>query len=94
MTAAPAPELRTLRWRGVILALIAFGVFSTYPLLGFHAPVQEWQVLLITLLATCAVIGWMQGGSPLTAIVWLLAAGVVFFGTGAAGGDSFFWLER
>ena len=94
MTAAPAPEPRTLRWRGVLAALIAFGVLSSVPVFGLHAPVGDWQVLLVTLLATCAVVGWLRGGSLLAAVVWLVAAGFVLFRAGIVAADSYSWLER
>ncbi len=94
MTAAPAAELPRQRWRGVVLALIAFAALSSTPMLYVYAPIGDWHVMLITLLATCAVIGWIRGGKALTAAIWLSAAVLVFFRSGPASGDAYFWLER
>jgi hypothetical protein len=93
MTAAPAPEVPKLRWRGLIFALFAFIVVSAIPVLGFYPPVRAWHVMLTTILAACAVIGWIRGGSALTAIVWLAAALLLMFRS-APSGDAYFWLER
>ncbi|MDQ3516618.1 MAG: YybS family protein [Gemmatimonadota bacterium] len=93
MTAAPAPEPRTQRWRGLVFALIAFVVVSVVPVLGFYAPVKAWHVMLTTIIAACAVVGWIRGGQALTAIAWLGAAVLLLFRQAPAG-DAYFWLER
>lgn len=93
MTAAPAPEPRTHRWRGLVFALIAFIAVSLMPVLGFYAPVQAWHVLLTAIIAACAVIGWIRGAPAMTAVVWLVAALWLLFRPGASG-DAYFWLER
>ena len=93
MTAAPAPESRKLRWRGLVVALIAFMVVSAMPVLGFYAPVKAWHVMLTTIVAACAVIGWIRGAPALTAVVWLVAAAVLWLRPAPAG-DAYFWLER
>ena len=93
MTAAPAPEAPKLRWRGLIFALFAFIVVSSIPVLGFYPPVKAWQVMLTTIIAACAVIGWIRGGSALTAGIWLAAAVLLLFRS-APSGDAYFWLER
>lgn len=93
MTAAPAPELRTQRWRGLIFALIAFIVVSAFPVPGFYAPVKAWPVMLTTIIAACAVIGWFRGAPLTTAVVWLAAALLLLLRPGT-NGDAYFWLER
>lgn len=93
MTAAPAPEPRTQRWRGLVFALIAFVVASVVPVLGFYAPVKAWHVMLTTIIAACAVVGWIRGGQAVTAIAWLAAAVLLLFRQAPAG-DAYFWLER
>ena len=93
MTAAPAPEPRTQRWRGLVVALIAFVVASVFPVLGFYAPVRAWHVMLTTIIAACAVVGWIRGGQAVTAIAWLAAAVLLLFRQAPAG-DAYFWLER
>ncbi|CAN5701836.1 hypothetical protein BH23GEM1_BH23GEM1_01310 [soil metagenome] len=93
MTAAPAPEPRKLRWRGLVFALIAFMAVSVIPALGFYAPVKAWHVMLTAIIAACSVVGWIRGGPALTAAVWLGAAVLLLFRPGAPG-DAYFWLER
>lgn len=94
MIAAPAPEIPRQRWRGVVAALIAFAVLSSLPLLNVHAPIRDWHVFLITVIAACAVIGWLRHGNVLNASLWLLAAVLVFYPSRAGAADAYFWLER
>ncbi len=93
MTAAPAPEPPKQRWRGLIVALLAFGIVSILPVLGFYAPVKAWHVMLTAIIAACAVIGWIRGAPATTAVVWLAAALWLLFRPGADG-DAYYWLER
>jgi hypothetical protein len=93
MTAAPAPEPRKLRWRGLVFALFAFIIVSAIPVLGFYAPVKAWPVLLTTIIAACAIIGWIRGAPIAAALVWLLAAVLLLLRT-PPDGDAYFWLER
>lgn len=93
MTAAPAPEPGKLRWRGLVFALIAFITVSAIPVLGFYAPVKAWPVLLTTIIAACAIIGWIRGAPIAAALIWVLAAVLLLFRTAPAG-DAYFWLER
>ncbi len=93
MTAAPASEPRTQRWRGLIFALLAFATVSLVPVLGFYAPVQAWHVLLTAIIAACAVIGWIRGAPAMTGVVWLAAALWLLFRPGGDG-DAYYWLER
>lgn len=93
MTAAPAPEPRTLRWRGLAFALLAFLTVSMIPVLGFYAPIKAWHVLLTAIIAACAVAGWIRGAPVLPALAWLGAA-LVLIVTTAPAGDAYFWLER
>ncbi|MCR4341121.1 MAG: YybS family protein [Gemmatimonadaceae bacterium] len=93
MTAAPAPEPPKQRWRGLIFALIGFIVVSIVPVLGFYAPVKAWHVMLTTIIAACAVVGWIRGAPAMTAVVWLAAALWLLFRPGVDG-DAYYWLER
>jgi len=93
MTAAPAPEPRKLRWRGLVFALIAFIIVSAMPVLGFYAPVKAWHVMLTTIIAACAVVGWIRGAPAMTALIWLAAA-ILLLVRQAPDGDAYFWLER
>ncbi|HYW49601.1 MAG TPA: hypothetical protein VE861_03290, partial [Gemmatimonadaceae bacterium] len=63
-------------WLG--LALFAFVVASKLPVAQTLLPVHQPLVLLVPMLATCAIVGWWRGGSlPLAAAtigatVWML----------------------
>ena len=72
---ATAPR-RGSWWLG--LALFAFVVAAQLPVAQTLLPVHEPLVLLIPMLATCAIVGWWRGGnlwlamSSLAATAWLV----------------------
>ena len=77
MTAAPAPEARKLRWRGLVFALIAFIVVSAIPVLGFYAPVKAWHVMLTTIIAALFLFQFGTGpvkGFAVTLLIGLAAS--------------------
>jgi hypothetical protein len=76
MTHPVEPQLTTTRgWRSVILALVAFLGLPLLPTaLRSIVPISETMVLLMALLAVCALVGWWRGGSALFALVWIVLA--------------------
>lgn len=60
------------------MALAAFLLVPSTPLLQSVAPVPETALLLVPAVAVCAVLGWGAGGRAWLATVWIaLAAGLV-----------------
>ena len=74
-TAAP----REHGWLLFLSALLSFLVLPLTPVLAVLGPVSQPIVLLMPLLAACALVGWVSGGRFLVAATWvLLAVGALF----------------
>jgi hypothetical protein len=75
--AAPAPHRGS--WRRLALGAGLFLLAPLVPALRAIMPIEQTPLLLIVMLAACAVIGWKHGGRAMPAIVmvgltaWLLS---------------------
>jgi uncharacterized membrane protein len=61
-------------WWWLGLAVVVFVISSNLPIAQTLLPVHQPWVLLLPLLATCAVLGWWHGGSALLATLWTAVA--------------------
>jgi len=59
-------------WRPLILTLIAFILVPLIPTqLQLLIPVVETPLLLVPVVAACAIVGWLAGGKPILALIWV-----------------------
>lgn len=87
--AAAAPQERGWRW--FVVALILMVLITAAPawpptlalvagLIRVLLPVEQFALLVLVSIATCAIVGWWSGGRLLFALAWVgLAATVVWF---------------
>ena len=62
-------------WRLLAIALAAFVLLPLWPSqIQLVVPVVETSLLLAPIVAVCAVVGWLAGGKPYLAIVWVALA--------------------
>ncbi len=88
-SAATAPQERGWRW--FVVALVLMVVITAAPvwppavallagLVRLLLPVEQFALLVLVSLATCALVGWWAGGRVLGLLLWVaLAAAVVWF---------------
>ena len=87
-SAATAPRERGWRW--FVLALALMVVVTAAPLwtpalsliggtIRLLLPVEQFALLVLVSLATCAVVGWYVGGRFVVALLWLVIAGWVLY---------------
>ncbi len=69
-----APVLREQGWGRVVLATIALLIVPLTPLFRVLLPVEQTALLIAPALAALAVAGWLAGGRPALAIVWVAVA--------------------
>lgn len=87
-TTATAPQERGWRW--FVLALVTMVLVTAAP--GWPAalalvagvvrlllPVEQFALLVLVSIATCAVVGWWAGGRVLLALAWIGFAGFVLW---------------
>jgi hypothetical protein len=91
--ATPAPAPREQGWKRIILALVAFVLVPLVPLLRVVVPVEQSLLLIIPVLASCALIGWWAGGRVFLALSWTALA-VWILVTRLPGTPSFLALTR
>ncbi|MBA3341526.1 MAG: DUF2232 domain-containing protein [Gemmatimonadaceae bacterium] len=68
-TAAPAPVRGS--WRRLAIGLFAFILAWQVPHLRAILPIEQTAMLLVPIVAVCAVLAWRQGGR-----VWIAVAGI------------------
>jgi hypothetical protein len=83
-TAATTPQ--TQSWRPLLWGFAAFAVLPHLPGFELLAPIAESLLLLIPVIAACAIVGWKLGGRVALAVIWLaLAVWVLLQPAGVAG---------
>lgn len=85
-TVATAPRERGWRWFVVGLVLmVAITASPAWPaplalfagVVRLLLPVEQFALLVLVGIASCAVVGWWAGGRILTALIWTIAAAYV-----------------
>lgn len=62
-------------WRRLLLALLAFILIPLIPSqLQLILPIIETPMLLVPIVAACAIVGWLAGEKPLLALIWVALA--------------------
>jgi hypothetical protein len=86
--AATAPQER--EWRWFVLALVLMVLVTAAPVwpaslslfaaaLRLLLPVEQFALLVLVAIASCAIIGWWSGGRLVMALLWVAAAGYVIW---------------
>lgn len=94
MTAPAAPAPVRGSWRRLALALGAFLVAPLVPALRATMPIEQTPMLIVMIVAACALVAWKNGGRFLLALIWVaIAIGLMM--TPAGPPDSAYsWLAR
>jgi hypothetical protein len=62
-------------WRRLAITLVAFIIIPLFPSqIQLILPIVETPLLLVPVIAACAIVGWLAGGKPVLAVVWLMLA--------------------
>lgn len=86
--AATAPQERGWRWFVLALVLMVFVTAAPAwpPALALFAattrlllPVEQFALLVLVAIASCAIVGWWAGGRLFVALVWAAAAAYVLW---------------
>ena len=73
-------------WRGVTLALVLLVFLPLVPPYRLLVPVEQTPLVLVPIIAVCALVGWLGGGRPMLAVIWIvLAAWFLALPVGSAG---------
>ncbi|HLA14720.1 MAG TPA: DUF2232 domain-containing protein [Gemmatimonadaceae bacterium] len=86
MTEPAATEQKKGSWRQLALALAAFLLLPLIPIVRSIVPIEQTLMLVVPVVAICALVGWKLGGRAALAAIWLvLAAWMLIQSAGPAG---------
>lgn len=86
MTEEATSERKQGSWRQLALALAAFLLLPLIPIVRSIVPIEQTLMLVVPIVAICALVGWMLGGRAALAAIWLgLAAWMLIQSAGPAG---------
>src|SRR3954469_20187650 len=86
MAEAATSQSQRKSWRPLLWGLAAFLIVPQLPLFQLTVPVSETLLLLIPVVAVCAMLGWLRGGRiALPIILVALSAWILVQSVGAPG---------
>ena len=83
MTAPAAPVKTRRSWRKLAVGLSAFLLAPLVPAFRAILPIEQTPLLLIVVVAACAIVGWIKGGRFALPLIWVVIAAVLL--TSSAG---------
>jgi hypothetical protein len=90
--AAPAPVRGS--WRRIAIGLGAFLLAPFVPAMRVIMPIEQTPLLVVALVAACALVAWKNGGRLSLAVIWVAMA-VLLLSSPAGPADSpYNWLAR
>jgi len=90
--AAPAPVGRS--WRRLAAGLVAFIILPLLPQVRLIFPIEQSALLVVAIVAVCAVVAWKNGGPMILALLWLGIAGVLIASPVGPADGPYNWLAR
>lgn len=94
MTASAAPVQGRGSWRLLALGLFMFVFAWRVPQIRLMLPIEQTTLLLVPLIATCAILGWRQGGSIWAAIVGVALSCLFLLQNGGGPDSSYRWMAQ
>ncbi|HEU4748384.1 MAG TPA: hypothetical protein VFS56_07770, partial [Gemmatimonadaceae bacterium] len=86
MTEPVTTERKQGSWRQLALALAAFLLLPLIPIVRSIVPIEQTLMLVVPVVAICALVGWKLGGRAALAAIWIaLAAWMLLQSAGPAG---------
>ena len=77
MTAPAAPVKSRRSWRKLAVGLSAFLLAPVVPAFRAILPIEQTPLLLIVMVAACAIVGWIKGGRFVLPLIWVVIAAVL-----------------
>jgi hypothetical protein len=93
MSTGEAAAPREHGWALFLSALASFLLLPATPVLQVLGPIAQPVILIVPLLAVCALLGWVAGGRFLIAAVWVLFAVAALFSAPAPTGEHVTYVE-
>jgi hypothetical protein len=94
MTAATTTTPRKQSWWPLLWGLAAVLLLPISPPFNEIFPIDQTLVLLVPVVAACAIVGWKVGGRAALAIVWLVFAGWILLQPAGSPGTPYDQMAR
>lgn len=90
--AAPAPVRGS--WRRLAMGLSAFALAPFVPAMRAILPIEQTPLLLVAVVAVCAVVGWRSGGRLSLAVFWVALTAILLASAAGPPDSQYNWLAR
>ena len=94
MTAPAAPAPARASWRRLALGLGAFLIAPLVPAMRAMMPVEQTPMLVVVIVAACAVVAWKNGGRLFLALFWVAIAATTLMSPAGPPDSPYNWLAR
>jgi hypothetical protein len=94
MTAPAAPAPVRGSWRRLALGLAVFLMLPLVPAMRAMMPIEQTPLLVVVIVAACAVVGWKNGGRLALAIIWVALAAILLASPAGPPESAYNWLTR
>lgn len=94
MTASAAPAPVRGSWRRLAIGLGAFLFAPLVPALRAAMPIEQTALLLVVIVAACAVVAWRNGGRVVLALLWVGIAAFALMSPAGPPDSPYNWLAR
>ena len=94
MTASAAPVENRGSWRLLALGLFVFLFAWRVPQLRLMLPIEQTTLLLVPMVAVCAIVGWRHGGNVWLAVGAIVLSLALLFLGGATPASSYHWMVQ
>jgi hypothetical protein len=90
--AAPAPVKGS--WRRLAIGLGAFLLLPLLPAMRAFVPIEQTLLLLAGVIASCALVGWRNGGRLSLAMLWVAIAALMLATPAGPADTAYDWMAR
>jgi hypothetical protein len=90
--AAPAPVRGS--WRRLAVGLGAFLLVPFVPPFRLTVPIEQTPLLIVAVVAACALVAWKNGGRVLLALIWVALAAFLLASPAGPPDSAYNWLAR
>ncbi len=94
MTAPAAPEKIRGSWGRLALGLGAFALAPFVPAMRAILPIEQTLLLLVAVIAACALVAWKNGGRFTLAILWVAIAALMLTSSVGPAESPYNWMAR
>jgi hypothetical protein len=91
-SAAPAPVRGS--WRRIAAGVVAFLLASVFPPTRVILPIAQTGLLVVAIVAVCAIVAWKNGGPLVLAIIWVGMAAVLLGSPVGPPDGPYMWLAK